>query len=397
MKKLLALILALLVALSLFVGCSNSSSDSDDSEKKNNDSSQSEDKSSEDDEKQVELVDAKIGVCLYNLEDAINIRRKATWEYFADHYDNVEVTFQAAANEAEEVIAAVENFLLQGCNGIIVSSVEGIDQVMDLCDEAGAYLMLITTSCNTQEMFDSLNESDYWLGTCNYSPEAEATLMAEQIIEDGHREIIFIGAPEGLITFETAMSQAYFDYFDEWNKEHPDDQVTLHVNRVQHANMAETCAAQLAAWPNATAVIGTESGLKFCYPQIANANLLGKVQLYTWTVYETATDAFANGTLQYILPKPDDQAYVFYIMYNAIQGVPVGEARDYISATVRIKSAEDLAVYFEKYSDDTYQVITYDYAKKFDKTVNPDVTADDIQADMDLFTMENVTAGKFGG
>ena len=229
MKKLLALILALLVALSLFVGCSNSSSSNDDN-KQNDNSSQGDDKP-DDSDKQVELVDAKIGVCLYNLEDAINIRRKSTWEYFADHYDNVEVTFQAAANEAEEVIAAVENFLLQGCNGIVVSSVEGIDQVMDMCDEAGAYLMLITTSCTSQEMFDSLAQSDYWLGTCNYSPEAEATLMAEQIVEDGHREIIFIGAPEGLIAFETAMSQAYFDYFDEWNKEHPDDQVTLHVNR----------------------------------------------------------------------------------------------------------------------------------------------------------------------
>ena len=346
MKKALALLLALCLMATLFVGCGGettpSAAPSTAPSAAPGGDEPSDAPETDPSAEPVELVDAKIGVCLYNLEDNINIRRKATWEYFASQYDNVEVSFQAAGSEAEDNITAVENFLLQGCNGIVISTPEGIDEIRALCDDAGAYLFLITGSCTDEDMWNAMCESEYWLGSMNYSPAGEAELMAEWIVENGYREIIIIAAPEGLIAFETAMQNAYYDYFDNWNAENPDDQVITHVYQVQHANMADTCAAALAAHPDADMVIGTESGLKFCYPQIANANKLGQIGLCTWTVYDTAEDAFANGTLKYILPKPDDQAFAFYVMYNAIQGVPLAdEPLEYISGTVRIKSSED--------------------------------------------------------
>ncbi len=399
MKKILAMLLALCLVFAFFAGCSSNGDSSDDATSPSADASDDTTPDGGDEETPtVEVKDVKIGVIMYNLEDQINIRRMASWEYFAEQNGHVEVTFQVAASDIEEQISAVENLILQGCDGIVLMSYDAIDQVSQLCDDAGIYYMLITTDIYDDDIWAQTCESEYFLGSCNYAPYDEAVAQAEWALEQGYREGILIGATEGKIAFEGAICDGITDTIEAWNEANPDDQFTLHDYRTQHAMMADTTAAAITAHPNAEVIFSTQSGTKYCYPQIAAANKLGQIKLVTWTLNGNEADAFADGTLAYILPNADDTAFAFMLMYNALQGVPMAdEAVKLAPRLVRLMSNEDLDVYNEKYGDNEYQVITYEYMEQFDKTINPDVTAEDMQAAMDTYSMETILDGTFGG
>ena len=142
MKKMLAMILALVMVVSFMAACGNSGSGNQDAV--NNAGSES------------DAAQLRVGVCLYTKND----------EWMSDISDEFEalcaekgysVSIQDGTQENEKLVQQIENFIAQEYDVIVLSAydVEGILPAIDKCQEAGIPVIAIDTAIDHP-----------WVSTC---------------------------------------------------------------------------------------------------------------------------------------------------------------------------------------------------------------------------------------
>ncbi len=242
MKKLLAILLAAVMVLSLFAGCGDSATSSPGSQTGSNTGSAVTDEPAE-----LGLV----GFSTVSMSESIYVLQEAALkEIFAG---KAEVQTQSCDNDAAAQIQHIKNFTLMGADLIVINPTD-IDALADAIMEAHnagvkIYINGATTDTLSEEYYDCCTVSDEYL--CG----AYVAMIAKNWIE-AHADQLNAANPDWEIAFlESSLSDETLkrtygieSIIDPWLKDWEGNYVDVSGNIVDEANRVENPAyCQLAA------------------------------------------------------------------------------------------------------------------------------------------------------
>ena len=184
MKKFLAIFLAMLMVLTLTVGCSSNEAEEPD----NSGEQQTEDPGTENGSSGGES--AKVA-CLFRISDMYAAWLKAAFEAEATKYDNVELTVFDNQDDSAKHIELMENCILQGYDYIVVQGRQGdLESVYQRAIDAGIKMIQINYAEEwSYDILPSILCDEYELGY------AIANRAAEELPENA--QVCILNGPAG--------------------------------------------------------------------------------------------------------------------------------------------------------------------------------------------------------
>ena len=188
MKKLIAIMLAAIMLVSMLVGCSSNKSSENDTPEEPTPSNNS----AADDEFMVGLAFGALDLTPQILsENIIRICEENGWKY----------TMTNADQDSSKLLSDVESLCQMGCDVIICRGItdDTTAPIIDACYEAGIPLMLLSTYVESM--------SDKYLTLCNDTLDAAADMLAEWFQEyiDDHPGEYKVGYVVGDYSLESAL------------------------------------------------------------------------------------------------------------------------------------------------------------------------------------------------
>ncbi len=292
----------------------------------------------------------KIGVLASDLSTAEALSFRAYYEeYLGSQYD-VDFIYSEQLGNAEEEISAIEQFIAQGCQGIIsLSSFDRPGQI-DLCESAGIYYG-VAAGVLTDEEQKAYEDCEHYVGAVGPSLETEYQTgydMAKYFIDKGDTSfLIFAGAAafgtEMHIYRVAGMFEAMCeaDASTSYNGATEKDDIitaiygdlgvnadhfssdTFTVSAVNGYNMDDAWFGEIAEkinTPGLQAVLAVGNGSDFFGSMAPEGVEVGSVDTYA----EGYLNAMENGQLDYMAGKFSPSiAPIFVAVINAINGVPL--------------------------------------------------------------------------
>ena len=324
-KKILSAILCGVMSLSLLAGCGSSSSSSSGSSSSGGSSDSATESSSS-----IDHSDIKIGVSIWSSTDVLGSQCKLILDEAAKAL-GVQVQYVDQGHVSEQVTASVETLAAAGCQGIIIcnSSDTEMQSAIQTCDENKVYLaqfFRIISEENSPDIYQQATDSPYYVGAVHEDEVENGEKLVQILIDKGDRDIGLIGWEHGDATW-LGRWEGYQNGVDKWNKDNPDDQVTL--SEPQYAGTssdggAKACQALLQADPNIDAIIPAGGGGDPLQGAIAELESEGKTQdvdVVSTDFLPDLGERLANGSMaaesggHYC-----DPLFAFMMVYNAIKG-----------------------------------------------------------------------------
>ncbi|MCD7838384.1 MAG: sugar ABC transporter substrate-binding protein [Clostridiales bacterium] len=373
-KKLLALLLALAMVLSLAACGGSSSTTTTDS-----DSSTT---ASDDGETTVAATDIKIGVSTWSSTDVLGSLSADIIQTAADAL-GVEVVFVDQGHVSEQVTASVETLCAAGCDAIIIcnSADSEMTSAINTCDEYGTYLVQfyrIISEENSPEVYETAVNSSYYVGAVHEDEYNNGYTLMNLLLENGDRNICLEGWTVGDATFQQRWA-GHQAALEDWNEANPDDQATM--TDPVYANTSSEEGAQVTTsfintYPDMDALIVAGGGgdpLVGSIGAIENLGLTGTIDVVSTDFLEDLGDQLESGGM---FAESGghfcDPLYAFLMSYQAVTGdltVTSGEFGYEIEFPyVFVSSSEDYANYETYFVDDSpyttdeiLELATYDF------------------------------------
>jgi len=371
MKKVLALMLALTMALTLAACGNTGASDSGDANAS---------LFAEDGRYPAETI--KIGVPVYDETDSSIIATKQYYDYL-DDYLNIEMVYSEALASAEDEIAFIENCYVSGCVAITGSYDVIGHSVLDTVAEYGMYYLMGPSDISLMEgdLYDQYKTNEYWLGgyTQGNSNYNASKLAAEYLMSQGVKKVCYAsgGALFGVEMF-VAAKNGFYETIEAAGYD-------MEIVELPGFPNDEWFAAQasILADPTVEAVTGLATPNFWAQP-IANA---GRDDILlvspSGSMDETNLTAFENGVMEYVvLQNHEEFAINLIFLLNALNG-----DMDVVKPNGEVQLVDSNSWPFEKYEDakEVYDMlnseehfISADDILAHVKALNPEVTFDDI-------------------
>ncbi|MBE5969188.1 MAG: hypothetical protein E7242_03045 [Lachnospiraceae bacterium] len=152
--------------------------------------------------------EVKIGVTTYNKTDTSFLCLKQYCDYL-EEYLNIKFVYSENLSSAEDETAFIENCAISGCKGIIFTyDVIGHD-VIDLCEEYEIYCLLgpSDVSLPQGDVYEQYKTNDYWLGGLtngNFNYQA-GKLCAEYLGSQGCKNVFYAAGMTMVEMFAQAL------------------------------------------------------------------------------------------------------------------------------------------------------------------------------------------------
>lgn len=335
MKKLLSVILALTLVLSLFA-VSTASADT-----------------------------VKIGVSIWSSTDTLGSECKRILDAAAEVLD-IELVYVDQAHISEQVTASAETLAMAGCDGIIIcnSSSAEMTSVINTCTENEMYVAqffrAIDAEANPDE-YALAQSSPYYVGTVHESEVDNGRRLVTILCEKGARKIGLEGWEPGDATF-LGRWEGYKAGIEEWNAANPDDQAELlepQYGRTTSDTGRATAEAIIAANPDIDALIVAGGGgdvLVGAVAAIEGLGLTGTIQVASTDFLPDLDEKLASGAMSVESGGHyADPYFAMMLVYNAINGnYPVATDGFYemVFPYMYVSSSEDYANYAEYFTGD---------------------------------------------
>ncbi len=366
---------------------------------------------------------AKIGVLVSDLSTAEALGFQSYYvDYIAEQY-NVDFIYSEELTDAAGEISAIENFIAQGCQGIIsLSSFDRPGQI-DTCEDAGIYYGVAAGTLTT-EQYEIYRNNTYYVGSVGPSLETEYQTgydMAKYFIDQGDTSfLIFTGAAAygtemhiyrvaGMLAAmnEADGSTAYGGatekdaiigkiYEDLGIKKENFTSDTFTVDAVNGYAMDDAFFGEIAEKVNATGldtVLAVGNGSDFFGSGAPEGVKVGSVDTYA----QDYLDAMNNGQLTWMAGKfAPGVAPIFVAILNAINGAPLRTAdggafsidQGYWEAT----DADEFAAYLESGSSTEDPVYDKELLDNYISTSENVVSYADFESFVSAYTFDEIQA-----
>ena len=331
MKKLLAMLLALVMAFSLSA-CGEDAPAS-------NESAQGGDENKA----------IKIGVIFYSKDDSLGQLVYSYLNYAAEHVDGLEIQWALGSMDANSQVADAENLIAAGCDGIMALTVD--DLAIDT----------VATSYHSIEILADAGISKIAVGTNTHS--STSTLRnsgMESACEDlDIQRIAQFDLGSDVSSIQSDL-QNILDSYD-------DIEAVWLMSGSQ--GIAEICVNTLRAHKEATGET---------------------VGLMTFDPFDGMAQAFEDGILYGDISGQAPLCLAaFASLYNAIDGHPLSQEKVAIQFPFLIvTSSEDLALFEEYYNNPEVQLYDAEVIQSMLYRYNPEVNLDELQEFWSSFSMD---------
>ncbi|MCG8501810.1 MAG: substrate-binding domain-containing protein [Firmicutes bacterium] len=381
MKKLFALFMALCICLFSFAGCSTSPDDG--TSKKQSERSESSGTATDHDGKEAKY---KIGILYWGYTDPTGASVKKYLEYVGEAF-NCELVFAEAFN-ADALVAATENLIQSGCDGII--SVFAYAGMIDACEKAGVYFMQTQNEVIDESTLALIKNSKYFVGMiteddfkCGYSE-------AESLYDIGSRNVVYLAPAPGIANHDNRVRG-----IEAFVEEHPDMVLLSNYRGDEYGEALQNFAV---TYPEIDGIIltgGAAGSTETVYQVMETEGLSERgVKLSTAGIGEGTLERFENGQLASIRGGHFPTVGVgFTLLYNALNGDKIisDPTKTLYRPFLEINSAEEFKN-FSKYVEGEIPPYTGDELKQLVKEYNPDVTESLYQEWADAYSLEDIIA-----
>ncbi len=319
MKRLIALLLALILVFAL-VGCASGSDDKagDDKANTENKDNDSTDKSGDPNPIKIAYVDAtpqnSTMQAMYNSAEAVV---KAV---------GGEMVIMDCGSDADETIAAIEAAINAGVDGLMFtpSADSMLPTVMKLCEDAGVYFAITFRSINDEEVKEMVEACPYYAGNTYESEYDAGYYVADLMAKKGVKQLAFFAIQKGDTTCdarEAGMRKAC--------EENNIEVIGELRSPSQASEVTEAMESWIGSYPNLDGVMvlssQTAGTFEAVYDAIESNNKIGKIFMGSCDFSDDMVSALESGTIAgmcggHTVP---DRAMCAVILVNAVLGTPL--------------------------------------------------------------------------
>lgn len=339
----------------------------------------------------------KIGFLHTNFTDSLGQNALRAVKKAADTLGVEVETF--AYSGADDSLKAVENFISAGVDGILVcpASDAVLPKLADLCAANKVWIMSCFREVAEQDAIDLLAKNDWYLGTVHESEIDTAAVLAQILAKQGHTEVCMFTQAPGMVAVDQRLSS--------FKENAQKNGINILAEAYLDVSTAGNAAASIApgydlflgSYPEATGVFmpATAAGMgEAAVASLKAHNAVGKVQFVAFDSFDGMDEAFDEGLCCGLATAHHaDPFYAFMVLYNAMAGNRLTEEKVNLSLNYMVvTSAETCKELSEYVLNDKYDLYSSEEIMKFTKEGNPELTIEDIQEEMNQYTLENVVS-----
>ena len=353
-KKILSAVLCLAMAGSMLAGCGSSASTA---------STDSSAASTEEGGSTAPTGDVTIGISIWSSTDVLGAQCKKIVDQAANAI-GVKTQYVDQGHVSEKVTASIETLCAAGCQGIIIcnSADTEMTSCIKTCDSNKVYLaqfFRIISEESNPDIYNAAKESAYYVGAVHENEPENGEKLVQMLIDKGDRNLGLIGWEQGDATF-LGRWEGYKKGVEDWNAEHPDDQVTL--SDPQYAGTtseggSKAAEALMQANPDLDALIPAGGGgdpLQGAIAAVERAGKTGEIDIVSTDFLDDLGERLADGSMagesggHYC-----DPLFAFMLVYNTVMQkdtytTVAGEFKEILFPYLYVSSSDDYADY-EKY------------------------------------------------
>ncbi len=371
MKKVIAFLMAAVMATALFAGCSKGAASSAAAAAEKAETAYSDVGGESAYPEASALTKHKIGVLWYGWTDQLSTSIKKNMDYIGTQF-NCEMVYGEALT-AEAAISATENLIQAGCEGIISLFVYA--DMVEQCNKAGVYLAQFCNGTTDAELLASEKASDYFVGIVNENDQACGAAMVDDLYERGCRNIVWLAPAAGMSTNHDNRVRG----IEEALKKYSDLNVLSSYRGDDSPAAMETYAV---TYPDMDGIIltgGAGGGTESFYQVMTSEGLSERGVIFaTIDIGEGTGDRLKAGDLGWIAGGQfPTSGIAFTLVYNAIEGNKIMEDPTVVvdREFMVLQSYEDYENYV-KYVAGDIPPYTGDELKALIVSMNDGMTAD---------------------
>lgn len=337
-----------------------------------------------------EMPSFKFGIIYYSLTDTLGTEVVNKCTELAKML-GCEIQFVLASG-TDENVTAVENLCASGCNAILSCWIDsGLPSILQICDRYGVYFGAISRQIPSEEIkqtVEAMPAYKWWVGGVSENDYEAGYRLVQGLVDKGCSKFALVAYAPG----SSSSSDGRFSGFMQALADNGLEPVA--EGRGNANEQAEFVNTMLTM--DIDAFVCTGSGMDRCIQPIMAANKVGEVKLGTVDIGDGAMEALENDYVHVLLGgHAIDAVYSMINTYNFLTGTPLTDGPgNYLLNFMVIDSAETYADYL-KYVGLDYEAgdifpYTLEELKPVLKYYTPDATAEDFQALIDQWSVEDV-------
>lgn len=334
----------------------------------------------------------KIGHLTSGTTDSHGSAAKEFLDYAAESIGNIEMMYIPEFQSPEKQIAAVENMIAAGCDGILVCNMtqDNLLKIARVCEEAEVYWAQTWRSVTDPAVQAELDTMEYYLGGSSEDETKTAYNITKALHEIyGAENIAVITKPVGETTHDlrnAGIDQACAEFG------------MTRVADVRDVNSADETVKAIENFfitiPELDAVFvtsGTNGRLEGAFQAFSQHGKTGEIALACIDFVNQMPMAFENGTIQVIAGGHfNDPYYSLILLVNKLIGTPLSEGPARIDCNMIYVTNVEEANDYCKYIEGDIPMYTQDEIRSMIKLWNPDFTLEDLQAAAHAYSIEDV-------
>ena len=308
----------------------------------------------------------KIGVSIWSSTDTLGSECKRIIDAAAEALGDVEVQYVDQAHISEQVTASAETLAMADCDGIIIcnSASAEMGSVIKTCEDNEVYVAqffrVIDPEANPDE-YAQASASPYYVGAVHESEFDNGKQLVTILANKGCRKIGLEGWEPGDATF-LGRWDGYKAGVEAWNEAHADDKMEMlepQYGRTTTDDGRKAAEAIIDANPDIDALIVAGGGGDTLLGAIAGIEakgLTGKIAVVSTDFLPDLDVKLQTGAMaaesggHYA-----DPFFAFLMVYNAVKGnyeVSTDGFYDMVFPYMYVASPEDYANYAEYFTGD---------------------------------------------
>lgn len=381
MKKFIALLLALVMALSL-VACGEKAPVDDGAANEGGNEIVAAD-----------LPEYKVGVILYDLSNQWALNIMGCLEYLGEKM-NVTFEYAVGGTDPEMTITAVQNFAAAGCNGVLTLHPGAVMTTLtQICEENNMFIVSCNDPANASADYATFSQSPAFAGEVWEDDYQVAYDIVTDMISKGAKTFALAGFPEGLAAQMDRRLAAARAAIADGGAEIVTEGLSF--------NKAEAAQNIISNFPEIDAYFSSVETMTTVYQPIINANLVGEILVNTYEPGEGVLEAMQDGIISYAVDGTHADAMIgFVLLYNAMSGNAMkqadGSAPSIEMSYVVAHNAEEFEQIMQYVNDLENPPYTMDELATFITALNAEASYEDLAAFAGQFSLEDVMARHAG-
>lgn len=335
----------------------------------------------------------KVGFSYNQFSDSLGINAKRAVQKAADTL-GVEIVYNEDKGDGNAQIAAVENMISAGCQGILISPASEaiIPQLCEICEKNEVWLMTCFRDIQSQEVIDNVKNYQYYLGTVCEAEDATARKIVNIMAKD-HQNVNAFYAPQGEVCGEQRKA-AYVDESEKTGLNIVAEYVIPGFSNLA-AYATEALSMFIESYPENTGVlmVAFAGGMgESAVAAVKSHNAVGKITMAGFDSFTNMQEAFDEGIVCAVATAHHaDPFYAFLVLYNALSGHRLSAEQEKITLEyVLVTNSDECKLLNDYLLNEAVDLYTEEEIKNMTVEGNPDFTLDMLKAEMGHYNLEDI-------